>query len=82
VKWEAPFGGSADVEGVVPGSVRSGLSPPRRASWVTAGCEAWGRSRSSACSIQGLQARRRPAGSGGFPASGGSGLSGVMGERK
>jgi hypothetical protein len=82
VKWEAPCGGSIDVEGVVPGPVRSGLSPPRRASWVTAGCEARGRRRSSSCSIRGLQARRRPAGSGGFPASGGIRLSGVMGERE
>jgi hypothetical protein len=42
VKWEAPFGGSADAVGVVLGPVREGLSPPRRALRVTAGCEARG----------------------------------------
>ena len=44
MKWEAPFGGSADGEGVVPGPVREGLSPPRRAPRVTAGdanCSRW-----------------------------------------
>ena len=43
MKWEAPFGGLADAIGVVLGPVREGLSPPRRALWVTAGCEARGR---------------------------------------
>src|SRR5207247_9324855 len=37
-------GGSAGVDGVVLGPVRDGLSPPRRASLVTAGCEARGTS--------------------------------------
>jgi hypothetical protein len=37
-------GGSADVGGVVLGPVRCGLSPPRRGSRVTAGCEARGSS--------------------------------------
>ncbi|GAB3901065.1 hypothetical protein GCM10029964_089330 [Kibdelosporangium lantanae] len=49
-------GGSTDVEGVVPGPVRSGLSPLWRASWVTARCEAQGDRPKDPCSIQGLQA--------------------------
>src|SRR5215218_7182427 len=65
-------GGSADVdvEGVVPGPVRIGPSPPGRASRVTAGCEARGRSRRGSCSIRGHRARRRPAGSRGLPGPG------------
>ncbi len=55
-------GGPAEAGGVVPGPVRDGLSPPWRASRVTAGCEARGRSRSGRCSIRGPRARRRPAG--------------------
>ena len=58
MKWEAPFGGSADGEGVVPGPVREGLSPPRRAPRVTAGCEARGRSRSGSRSIRGRRVSR------------------------
>src|SRR5262249_16496639 len=61
-------GGPVDAGGVLPGPVRVGLSPPWRAPRVTAGCGARGRSRSGPCPIRGAQARRRPAGSGGFPA--------------
>ena len=77
--WEAPFGGSADVEGVVPGPVRDGLSPPRRASRVTVGCEASGNKPKGSRSIRELQARRRPAGSM-LPGPGGGEAVGVMGE--
>ena len=74
-------GGPADAGGVVPGPVRDGLSPPWRAPRVTAGCGARGRSRSGSCSIRGRRARRRPAGTCGFPASGRwPAGSGVMGE--
>jgi hypothetical protein len=72
-------GGSADVEGVVPGPVRDGLSPPRRASRVTAGCEASGNKPKGRRSIRGPQARRRPAGRL-LPGLGGGEAAGVMGE--
>jgi transposase len=49
-------GGSADVEGVVPGPVRNGPSPLWRASWVTAGCEAQGEWPKDCRSIRWLQA--------------------------
>jgi hypothetical protein len=77
-------GGSADeVEGVVPGPVRDGLSPPRRASRVTAGCGARGPSRSGPCSTRGPRARRRPAGSREAPGSRvAASHPGVMGERE
>jgi hypothetical protein len=65
-------GGSADVEGVVPGPVRDGLSPPRRASWVTAGCEARGRSpRAPVPSGSYRQGEDRRGAREGFPAPGG-----------
>ncbi len=83
VKVGGTVGGSTDVEGVVLGSVRDGLSPPRRASWVTAGCDARGRSRRCSRSIRGRQARRRPAGSGAAPGPGAAASRlGVMGERE
>ena len=83
MKWEAPFGGLVDAIGVVLGPVREGLSPPRRALRVTAGCEARGRSRSGCRSIRGLRARRRPREASALPGSGAaSGRLGVMGERE
>src|SRR5680860_438047 len=44
------------------GPADTGPSPPWRASWVTAGCEAQGRSRSRSRSIRGRRARGRPDG--------------------
>jgi hypothetical protein len=49
-------GGSTDVDGVVLGPVRKGPSPLRRASWVTAGCEARGSRPKDCRSIRWLQA--------------------------
>jgi len=49
--------GLTEVEGVVPRPVRDGLSPLRRASRVTAGCEARGRSPRGPRSIRGRELR-------------------------
>ena len=47
-------GGSADIEGVIPG--QCARTVPQRASWVTVGCEARGERAKSPRSIRGLQA--------------------------
>ena len=83
MKWEAPLGGSADAIGVVLGPVREGLSPPRRALRVTAGCEARGRSRSGPVPSGGCGRGEDRREASALPGSGAaSGRLGVMGERE